>query len=294
MHFDLIDLRLFINTLDAGNITAGAERSHLSLAAASARIRAMETSLGTPLFNRTRRGINPTPAGSAMGQHARRVLQQVDNLQFDLAQFAQGRQGQVRLLCNTAALTEYLPELLAHFLHRFSGVDLDVQERPSQQSVQDLREGKADLAIVSDAVDTSGLQTLAFRDDPLVLVMPRHHPLTQAARPDFIASLDHRHVCLGAHSALAQHLDEQARRSSRRLAVRVRAEGFDGLIRMVAHGAGVGVVPRAAAQRGQGHLDFVIAPLSEPWAARKLVLCAADFAGLPGYARGLVEVLQDN
>lgn len=293
MHFDLIDLRLFINTLEAANITAGAERSHFSLAAASARIRAMEASLGTPLLNRTRRGVNPTPAGLALGQHARRVLQQVDHLQFDLAQFAQGSQGLVRLLCNTAALTEYLPELLAGFLQRFSGVDLDVQERPSLQSVQDLRDGRADLAILSDAVDASGLQTLAFRDDPLVLIMPRHHPLTQTPSPDFIASLDHRHVCLGAQSALALHLDEQARRSARRLAVRVRAEGFDGLIRMVAHGAGVGVVPRAAAERCHGHLDFIIEPLSEPWAARKLVLCATDFASLPGYARGLVEVLQE-
>ncbi|MFD2980220.1 LysR family transcriptional regulator, partial [Klebsiella pneumoniae] len=42
MHFDLIDLRLFQHTLECGNITAGASRSHLSLAAASARIRAME------------------------------------------------------------------------------------------------------------------------------------------------------------------------------------------------------------------------------------------------------------
>ena len=46
MHFDLIDLRLYLHILDAGNITAGASRSHLSLAAASARIRAMEAALG--------------------------------------------------------------------------------------------------------------------------------------------------------------------------------------------------------------------------------------------------------
>ena len=46
MHFDLVDLRLYLNVLQAGNITAGASLSHLSLPAASARIRAMEASLG--------------------------------------------------------------------------------------------------------------------------------------------------------------------------------------------------------------------------------------------------------
>lgn len=292
MNVDLIDLRLFINTLDEGNITAGAARSHLSLAAASARIRAMEASLGTALLGRTRRGVHPTAAGTALGQHARRVLQQIDHLQFDLAQFAQGRQGQVRLLCNTAALTEYLPEPLALFLQRFSGVDLDIQECPSLDSVQALRVGKAELAVISDAVDTHGLQTLAFRDDPLVFILPALHPLALMPPPTFTTSLDHGHVSLGAHSALARHLDEQARRSGRRLSVRVRAEGFDGVIRMVAHGAGVGIVPRAAAQRWEGRLDFVVRTLQEPWAQRKLMICAARFDDLPGYARSLVEILR--
>jgi len=74
MHFDLTDLRLYLHILDSGNITAGAARSHLSLAAASARIRAMEASLGTEFLQRGRRGVTPTPAGKALAQHARRLL----------------------------------------------------------------------------------------------------------------------------------------------------------------------------------------------------------------------------
>jgi DNA-binding transcriptional LysR family regulator len=66
MHFDLTDLRLYLNILDAGNITAGAACSHLSLAAASARVRAMEASLGIDLLERGRRGVTPTPAGKAL------------------------------------------------------------------------------------------------------------------------------------------------------------------------------------------------------------------------------------
>ena len=66
MHFDLIDLRLYLHVLDTGNITAGAARSHLSLAAASARIRAMEAALGVECLERGRRGVTPTPAGKAL------------------------------------------------------------------------------------------------------------------------------------------------------------------------------------------------------------------------------------
>ncbi|MGF6200413.1 DNA-binding transcriptional LysR family regulator [Pseudomonas laurylsulfatiphila] len=88
MHFDLTDLRLYLNILDTGNITAGAARSHLSLAAASARIRAMEASLGVEFLQRNRRGVSPTPAGNALARHARVLLQQAERLQQELAEYA--------------------------------------------------------------------------------------------------------------------------------------------------------------------------------------------------------------
>ncbi|WP_232555152.1 LysR family transcriptional regulator, partial [Pseudomonas sp. Nvir] len=233
MHFDLIDLKLFQHTLECGNITAGASRSHLSLPAASARIRAMEASLGIPLLQRNRRGVQPTPAGQALLQHARLIAQQVERLQFDLGQYAQGQHGQVRLLCNTAALTEYLPELVAGYLTENPGVSVDIQELPSLRIVQAITQGMADLGIVSTAAPFGHLQTRPFRDDPLVLVTPPGHPLASEAAPSFIDSLAHGHVGLGAGSALALYLEEQALREGRRMQVRVRAEGFDGVIRMV-------------------------------------------------------------
>ncbi|MBC3467880.1 LysR substrate-binding domain-containing protein [Pseudomonas sp. RW10S2] len=291
MHFDLIDLSLFRHTLECGNITAGARRSHLSLPAASARIRAMEASLGIPLLERNRRGVQPTPAGQALLQHARLIAQQVERLQYDLGQYAQGQQGQVRLLCNTAALTEYLPELLAAYLVEYPGVSVDVQEQPSLRIVQAITQGTADLGIISTAAPSEHLQVRPFREDPLVLIMPLAHPLNGHPAPRFVDSLVHGHVGLGADSALALHLEEQSLRLGRRMQVRVRAEGFDGVIRMVAGGAGVGVVPLASVRRWEGVLPLRWVALEEDWANRRLQLCARDFAGLPGYAAALVERL---
>ncbi|RWU25684.1 LysR family transcriptional regulator [Pseudomonas alkylphenolica] len=291
MHFDLIDLRLFQHTLECGNITAGAQRSHLSLPAASARIRAMEASLGTPLLERNRRGVQATSAGQALLQHARLIGQQVERLQFDLAQYAQGLQGQVRLLCNTAALSEYLPELLASFLADYPAIALDIQELPSLRIVQAITRGAADIGIISTAVTSEHLQTVPFRDDPLVLIMPPEHPLAAHVHLRFADTLSHGYVGLAPDSALSLHLEEQALHLGRRLRIRVRAEGFDGVIRMVAHGAGLGVVPLAAVRRWQGVLALHGVVLHEPWAQRQLLLCARDFAGLPGHSLALVQHL---
>ena len=73
MHVDLIDLRLFVNIVQAGNITAGASLSHLSLPAASARIRAIEASLGVELLQRSRREPYVEPLTRAASRSALRL-----------------------------------------------------------------------------------------------------------------------------------------------------------------------------------------------------------------------------
>jgi len=291
MHFDLTDLRLYLNILDSGNITAGAARSHLSLAAASARIRAMEASIGIDFLERGRRGVTPTPAGKALAQHARLLLQHAERMQQDLAEYANGVKGQVRLLCNTTALTEYLPELLADFLREHPNLDIDLQELPSARITHALRQGAADLGIVSDAVDTDNLQTQPFRDDPLGLIVPRHHPLADTRSIAFSETLHHDYVGLNANSALAVYLEEQALHVGARLQIRIRADGFDGVMRMVARGAGLAIVPLAAVERWPGEAPFNCIALQEPWARRTLQLCARDFATLPGYAKALLHAL---
>jgi DNA-binding transcriptional LysR family regulator len=290
MHFDLTDLRLYLHILDTGNITAGAARSHLSLAAASARIRAMEASLGTDFLERGRRGVTPTPAGKALAHHARILLQQAERMQQDLADYGQGVKGQVRLLCNTTAITEYLPEVLADFLRNHPNLDIDLQELPSARITHALRQGAADLGIVSDAVDTRDLQTQPFRDDPLVLILPLDHPLYDADEVSFSDALHHDFVGLSANSALAIYLEEQALHSGARMQVRIRADGFDGVMRMVGRGAGLAIVPLAAVERA-GQRSFNSVTLNEPWARRTLMLCAKDFTALPGYAKALLHAL---
>ncbi|WP_397450021.1 LysR family transcriptional regulator [Pseudomonas sp. NA-150] len=291
MHVDLIDLRLFLKIIESGNITAGASRSHLSLASASARVRAMEGSLGIALLERGRRGVTPTPAGKALAQHARLIQQQVERMQFDLADYAKGFKGQVRLLCNTSALTEYLPELLADFLVKNPAIDIDLEEHPSLRILHAVRQGAADIGIISDAVDATGLQTRPFRDDPLTLIVPLGHPLSSLGSARFTETLDYEYVGLSINSAMGIYLEEQALHSGKRLRIRVRAEGYDGVMRMVARGAGVSIVPQASIDRWPSRQAFNSIALSDPWAVRKLLLCATDFSALPGYAKALLEAL---
>lgn len=292
VRFDLTDLRLCVLVADAGSITGGAERAHLTLASASARIRGLEEALGIALFMRHRQGVMPTPAGRALLAHAQRVLAQIEQLRGELGEYAAGLRGNVRIASNTVAMSEFLPDLLGAFLAEHPNVEISLREQTSPAVVQAVLEGAADIGVVSDWIELTGLETVPFRQDRLVVVTPPGHALASRAEVAFIDVLDSAFIGLPEHSALAEHLDGHARRAGRPLHYRVRLRDFDSLCRAVAAGAALGIVPLSAAARSAATLGLGIVPLSDAWALRTLVLCVRERDALPVYARQLLERLQ--
>src|SRR5215468_3593768 len=133
IRFDLTDLRLFVHVAEAGSITHGAARSNMALASASERIRAMEDALGVPLLERKRRGVQLTPAGSALLHHARIVTEQLEQMRGELSGYAKGLRCHIRVLANTVAIAELLPAALAAFLSEHPNVDVELEDRPSRE-----------------------------------------------------------------------------------------------------------------------------------------------------------------
>ena len=103
LRFDLTDLKLFCEVVDAGSITAGAEKSALALGAASTRIRGMEEQLGARLLTRSRQGVTPTEAGRTLLRHARAILAQSARMREDLGAYAGGLSGEVRQVAQAEA-----------------------------------------------------------------------------------------------------------------------------------------------------------------------------------------------
>lgn len=291
MHFDLTDLRLFRHVAETGSITAGAARSSLALASASARVRGMEEQVGVPLLERGRRGVALTPAGRALLYHARLVTGQVERMRGELGEYARGLKGHVRLLANTAAASVHLPEILASFLAANPNVDVDLDERPSPEVARAVAEDEAEIGIASDHADLSGLQANSFRTDRLVLIVPRGHALAGRTRIAFAEALGSEFVGLSGDVALGLHLAGHAARVGARLRMRVRVRGLDAACRMAAFGAGVAVIPEAAARQWDGEGRLALIPLEDSWAERRLVVVVRQLDALPAHARRLAEHL---
>src|ERR1044071_6453098 len=206
MRVDLVDLSLFRHVVEAGSITHGADRAHLALAAASTRIRHMEETLGAALLVRSRGGVTPTQAGRTLLQHARTILGQAERLREELGTYAGGLAGQVRVLSNTNALTEFLPETLSSFRAGHRNGSVDCEERLSDEIVGLIAEGVADIGIVAGTVDAAALATYPFRRDRFVLVVARDQPLAARSSIAFAEVLGHDCVGLDRASALQRFL----------------------------------------------------------------------------------------
>ena len=292
MRFDLTDLRLFRHVVEAQSITRGAERAHLALASASARIRGMEDVLGVPLLKRGRRGVQPTDAGRALLDHARIVLQQIETMRGELGAYSRGLKGHVRLLANTAAMSEHLPALLAEFLAANPSIDLDLEDRESPAIAAAIAAGDADIGIATEASLVPGLESHPFRPDRLVLAVAAGHPLAGRRRVGFAELLDLDFVGLTRGTALDEHVTRHATRLGRAMRLRVRANGLDAVCAMVAAGVGVGIVPEATARRQRRALPLAMVRITEPWAARQLTLCVRDSRHLSRPARRLLDALR--
>lgn len=292
MRFDLVDLRLFADVVEAGSITHGAARSHLALAAASTRVRAMEEEIGAALLVRSRQGVVPTPAGQTLLKHARLMLEQSARLREDLGAYAGGLTGEVRLLANTNASTEFLPEALARFLADNPKVRVDLEERLSDEIVGLIAEGVGDIGIVAGTVDVGGLETFPFRSDRFVVVAQAGHPLAARSRVAFAEVLAFDLVGLERTSALQRFLADKAARLGSSLNLRVQLRSFDAVCRLVEAGVGVGVVPQSTAARVAQATPLSVIELEDNWAVRDLTLCVRRFADLRPYAQDLVRSLR--
>ncbi len=290
-HFDLTDLQLIVNIGDASSLTRGAEKSHLSLPAASNRVKNLEDHFGTRLFHRNSQGVTLTPSGEAFLRHARLVLRQIDHLRGDIHEYARGIKGQVRMLANTTAMTEFMPAVLSRFLASHPDVTVELRERLSYLVIKAVSEGSADIGIVAGKPASSELEYIPYREDRLVLVTPNEHPLSELSEVAFSDTLAFEYVGLSEWSAIHAFLIQAADKLGYPFRFRVEVGSFEAVCRMIEAGVGIGVVPELVAKRYAQRLSIKIVSLSDEWSERKLQICVRNLQQLPSFARDLVNML---
>lgn len=294
---DLTSLQLFVAVGETGSIGRAAEREFIAASAVSKRLSELESTLGAALLYRHARGVDLTPAGESLLHHARSVLYSLEKMQGELSEYAEGVRGHVRVHANISAIVQYLPEDLGAFARAHAAIKIDLEEHLSSEVLRAVQEGAADLGLCHVPPEHGGLQTLPYRADQLVLVVPEAHPLAPLAPlggVDFAQALDFDHVGLHANSSIYRAMHQAALALGRGVRLRMRVTGLDAMCRMIDNGLGIGVMPLRAFELMRAGIGraLVALQLRDGWARREIRLVARDFSTLPVAARTLVEHLR--
>jgi DNA-binding transcriptional LysR family regulator len=294
--FDLVSLRLFVAVVDAGSLTAGAERFGISLAAASRRISELEHHCGKELLQRSQRGVTATVEGQAVHRHAIALVADLERLALAVDDMHAVAGGLLRLCANPSALGGFLPEVLAAYAMRHPDVRIDLEDALSEDAVRLVAAGTAELAVIGDNTPTEGLHTVECDCDELVLLVPTGHPLAlqgHARTPVALEqALDHDLVTLGRAAALTRQVATAADTVGLPLKIRVQVRSFDAMCRMVAAGLGVAIMPRAGTQPHAAGLGLKLRRLSGMPTQRRLLLVMRDRQQLSPAAAALVNLAE--
>jgi DNA-binding transcriptional LysR family regulator len=177
---ELHELQVFLVAAETENFSEAGRTLQISQPAVSGQIQALESRLGTQLFDRVGRSIKLNEVGEALVPIVRNLLKEAERVE----EFVALRQGTVigRLMlgCSTSAGKYILPQVMARFLEAFPDVQIHCEVGPRGAFLDRLITGEIDVAVSNLRVPRRAIEYQYFSDDLVVLIAPASHPWAQA------------------------------------------------------------------------------------------------------------------
>lgn len=183
-------LDLLLSVADLGSLGLAAKAHGISQPAASARVQHMEDRLGLQLLDRSPRGSRLSPAGSALVEHARRVIAAATDLAEVAESLRNQRETRVRIVASRTISRYLIPSWLVTLRARVPGVVLQLHAPTnSADAARMVVEGEADVAFLEGPEVPASLQSRLVGTDRLVVVVAPHHPWARRPQPVTAAEL---------------------------------------------------------------------------------------------------------
>jgi DNA-binding transcriptional LysR family regulator len=167
-------LKTFVAVVTFGGFRRAAEVLFLSQPAVSARIKALERSLGVPLFERRREGLVLSVAGRALREHAEHLLHEVAVAQQAVHEASGARSGVLSIAAALSICTYLLPDALKRFQAEYPKVAITVRSGHSKNVLEMVLRGEAEIGLAR-SLHHPQVETVSLGDDPLILVAHRAH-----------------------------------------------------------------------------------------------------------------------
>jgi DNA-binding transcriptional LysR family regulator len=244
-HVELAQLETFLAVGTFGGFRRAAAALRVTQPAVSARIKGLEASLGTALFERGRPGLTPSEAGRILRPHAEQVLRAVALARQAVHQLRPASAGALEIAAALSICAYLLPDVLTRFQRAWPRVFVTVRSGHSKEVLEMVLRGEAELGLAR-SLQHPAVETLSLGDDPLLLVQPRTRALVAGRRARLEEVADRPLVFFDRGSSDWTLTHGLFRRAGLVPNVTLEVETIETAKRMVERGLGLAFLPRLA------------------------------------------------
>src|SRR5436305_5802445 len=152
IRLEVRDLRLVAAIAEVGNLTRAGQQLHLTQSALSHQLADLEQRIGGKLFERSGRRLIPTRLGEHLSTRAKVTLDQLREIERDLANMATGRDATLKIATECYTCYHWLPPVLDAFRQRHPRVDVRIVPSASSHPIRAVVTGAIDLCIASSPI----------------------------------------------------------------------------------------------------------------------------------------------
>lgn len=238
-----------IREVDAqGSIAAAAEALGYTPSAISQQLSTLEKTAGVPLLERVGRGVRLTGAGRELVRHAHEVLARVEEAQAAIEEVASGPRGEIRMALFASVAGAIIPHVLGLLAERHAELRIRTQQLDPDEAIEAVAAGSLDLAVILDyphapAARPAGLERLLLLQEPFRVVVPAGDPIGAVEPVELAALADRPILAPSTATSCGRCVLQACRDAGFEPDIAHALEEYPAILRLVAAGAGVALVP---------------------------------------------------
>jgi DNA-binding transcriptional LysR family regulator len=285
-------LRLFCDVVRLRSFSRGAAEQGISQSAASQAISQLEAELDARLLDRSRRPLEPTPAGRRFYEACRGLLQGFDRARADLAAARDRVEGTVRVAAIYSVGLHDMSRHMQPFMAAYPGARVLLECLHPHKVVEAVVRDEADLGILSYPVATRALTVIPLRAEPMVLVT---HPGHRLARRRQVGPADlngEKFVAFDHDLAIRRAIDRALKQANVKVDVVMEFDNIETIKQAIGIAAGVSILPRPAVVMETGMRTLAAVPVAVPGLTRPIGIIHRRGRALPPAVARFIEVLR--
>lgn len=243
MNITLKQLRVFCALYELRSFTAAARAAFVTQSAVSKLCAELEAEVGQPLFERSTRSVTPCDGAADFYAYAQEILGTVRAAERSMSGLRTLERGTVGVATSPLMMAGLLGDVVARYHRAHPSVKLDLFELNTDDTIEHVRNGRADFGMVSVDTPSDELTARIIYRDTLYAVCAPRHPLTRKRAVSWADVAAYDHVMLRSVYSVRRSLDRVAADQNLEFRYRIEAGMLISALKLVGAGLGITVVP---------------------------------------------------